>query len=56
MTFKNIISIVFQLMFDRLNNNIYYYPTVCGVIFFLKFYISDFLIQYNSEYDQEPVE
>ena len=29
----------------RLNNN---YDMVCGIIFFPKFYISDFLIQYNT--------
>ena len=29
----------------RLNNN---YDKVCGIIFFPRFYISDFLIQYNT--------
>ena len=29
----------------RLNNN---YDMVCGIIFFPRFYISDFLIQYNT--------
>ena len=29
----------------RLNNN---YDMVCGITFFPRFYISDFLIQYNT--------